>query len=270
MPKPRPKKPSTKITRQRLLDVPKQAVAAAAGAMSVVVASPTPGAALTQLAFATTFALALSGAWDWKQGHGPLLEEGMKSDDDDDGPTGADFEDLIAERTASGSPAFHALILRTVRTLIDVVDDGAILPLARLAREYTLAEKAPDAFFRGVARLLTEVEAGDLKSIERLAVLVATNSEAPRLRMVIAHKSDPGGPLVWSVKTRDLLRDEVMPPAGGELQWGADSPEYELTLLETTGLGRRSNAFGATLDVEVSDMRRLAKLLRPAATSGDS
>jgi hypothetical protein len=65
-------------------------------------------------------------------------------------------------------PHVRESIFRSLRALLDAVDDFAAAPLGRLVAEYHRGKAMPDAFFRRAARLFAELSESELSELRRV------------------------------------------------------------------------------------------------------
>jgi hypothetical protein len=75
-----------------------------------------------------------------------------------------DLSDIV-EHQIHQDPRKKSAILESLRALSQALDDAVIPALAALTAEYLREGKSPDAFFRGTARLLTDISAEELNSL---------------------------------------------------------------------------------------------------------
>jgi hypothetical protein len=69
-------------------------------------------------------------------------------------------------------PVVQELVVETARTMGEALTDSVVPPLARLLREYRSARRKADSFFRGVRRLLSDLDEEEFSSLRQLFVLV--------------------------------------------------------------------------------------------------
>jgi hypothetical protein len=67
---------------------------------------------------------------------------------------------------------YHDTILRSFRQMMDAADESVIDTLGYLAGVYTFGNRKPDAFFRGLGRLLCDLETGELEELRLIAFLM--------------------------------------------------------------------------------------------------
>jgi hypothetical protein len=70
-------------------------------------------------------------------------------------------------------PVVQELVVEAARAVADALTDSAVPAMARLLREYAPQERSVDSFFRGVRRVLSDVDEDELRSLRDL--LVALN-----------------------------------------------------------------------------------------------
>lgn len=88
---------------------------------------------------------------------------------------------------AKDDPNVADAIWRAVRGLMETPNDAAAVPLGVLAAEYTRDKRAPDAFFRGVVRLLQELEATELEELRGLLEWLTSTTERSEAELVARH-----------------------------------------------------------------------------------
>lgn len=135
------------------------ALAYASPALSAIAGAATGGAVVTPIAVGVasvvlSWLLHLRGARTERWWQKVCGKDQMK------------FDAEIAARV--NDPKVQETILRSVRIILDVVDDAALPPLARLTRSYLDEARTPDPFFRSVARLLSETNSSDLALLTRI------------------------------------------------------------------------------------------------------
>ncbi|MDC3987297.1 hypothetical protein [Polyangium jinanense] len=98
----------------------------------------------------------------------------------------------------------HETIWRSIRGLMEAVDDAATVPLAVLAQEYLRNEQGPDAFFRGVVSLLQELNRREM--LEVCAMLKwALNSDVSNTACIVADHRDGR----WMLRLEQIMpKDE--------------------------------------------------------------
>jgi hypothetical protein len=98
------------------------------------------------------------------------------------------------------NPDAQEAIYSSLKEVLDCTNSEVLKPLAMLTREYVREDKAPDAFFRGVTRVLADLTRGELKAL-RLLVRLAADVEK---------RLDPGMLAVDLYLTRlEKSRDET-------------------------------------------------------------
>jgi hypothetical protein len=88
------------------------------------------------------------------------------------------YANAVNAGTGSGADGFKAKIednqnaqrstLEAVRRLLDALADEVAAPLAALTTEYVNARKAPDGFFRGTARLLSDLTSEEFAALAKV------------------------------------------------------------------------------------------------------
>jgi hypothetical protein len=66
------------------------------------------------------------------------------------------------------------IMMRSFRQMMDAVDDEVVPVLGYMAGLYGFERKKPDVFFRGLGRLLCDLEAGELEQLGRIVKLAST------------------------------------------------------------------------------------------------
>lgn len=80
----------------------------------------------------------------------------------------------ITKRVTASRGAQRA-VLEGMRRLLDSISDAAAEPLADLTSEYLEQGKAPDGFFRGTARLLSDLTTEEIGALREILARVATD-----------------------------------------------------------------------------------------------
>ena len=244
-----------------------------AAAAALVAASGQPGAMVFAAALAAYLPLVtgfvFGVAWNHKKAEADRLwgEFLRRVAAEDQHRSVSDVEEDIRRR--ADEPQVRETIFRSVRALLDAVDDDATLPLARLMAEYHRNATKPDVFFRGAARLFAELSASEFNDLRRVVEWALETSTAPKI-MLCAYDRDPIGDLEdWpSVPWRILLFEDDAPPLDkpdGILN-GTCDPDRLLLLFENFGLATRAQKgwMGADprrIDVARKTLERLARLL---------
>lgn len=84
---------------------------------------------------------------------------------------------------------YHETMFRTFRAMMDAAEPEVVETLGHMAGRYTIAKRKPDMLFRGLGRLLCDLEAGELDVFRELlrGVSAATEKNKERfIRVVIA------------------------------------------------------------------------------------
>lgn len=76
----------------------------------------------------------------------------------------------VADHAAARAddPDYHETMYRTFRAMVDAADPSVVETLGYLAGTYTSARKKPDVFFRGLGRLLCDLDSGELDDLRAL------------------------------------------------------------------------------------------------------
>ncbi|WP_437631714.1 hypothetical protein [Sorangium sp. So ce854] len=85
---------------------------------------------------------------------------------------------------AKDDPNVADAIWRAVRGLMEAPNDAAAIPLGVLVAEYTREKRAADAFFRGVVRLLQELEASEFDELRKLLDWVTSTTKRAEVDLV--------------------------------------------------------------------------------------
>lgn len=164
----------------------------------------------------------------------------------DEGVTREEVEERI--QSLSDEPYVREAIFRSLRALMDFVDDddAVTVPLARLVAESYRQKARPDAFFRGTARLLTELSAAEVNELRRTLAWAFEGTEAGALRLVVMEHS--WGPDRSPVPAPPHFLRFIKPTGGlaehhGRLD-GIEDPARLLHLLEAHGLAQHSDDAG--------------------------
>jgi hypothetical protein len=86
----------------------------------------------------------------------------------------ADFE-----KSLEGDSDAQETIYRSVRMMMDAADPSVIDSLGFLAGDYTKNKRKPDAFFRGLGRLLCDLEAEEFDDLKRLLAALQKCERGP-------------------------------------------------------------------------------------------
>jgi hypothetical protein len=78
-------------------------------------------------------------------------------------------------RKAVSDRRYADALFDTLRKLVDAPDSSTVPALSQLLADYEHAGDAPDAFFRGMVRLLTTVSAEELADLRQLVCFAATH-----------------------------------------------------------------------------------------------
>lgn len=184
--------------------------------------------------------------------------------------TPAEVEERI--RARADEPDVRETIFRSLRALLDSVDDAAAVPLARLVAQYQHRKARPDAFFRGVAHLVSELSGQEFVDMAQLVgwarpccrngmvTLVAVDRDSSAGRNAEDWPRSP-----WRVLA--FTSSKKLNQPDGELP-GIGDPERLLFLLQNNGLARVSSHVGwfgidpFRIDVTEANLDRLLPLLK--------
>jgi hypothetical protein len=70
-------------------------------------------------------------------------------------------------------PVVQELVVENARALAEALTDSVVPVLARLTREYRAAKRRPDAFFRGMRRMLSDLSEDEFRTLGSLVLRVA-------------------------------------------------------------------------------------------------
>lgn len=144
-------------------------------------------------------------------------------------------------------PNYHETMYRTFRSMMDAAEQEVVETIGYMAGVYTLGGRRPDAFFRGLGRLLCDCEQGELDRFRSLMLSVRA-AQAPDAKWVSVQfeprkvhapsDDDPRDPNLW----RTLVTIGV---GGGKVDLGRH-PEAErlFLLLKREGLAGTPSALG--------------------------
>lgn len=218
-------------------------------------------------------------AWNAKKGSAErwwarILEDMAATE----GTTVEEAEERL--RARAEEPAVRDAIFRSLRALLDAVDDAATLPLARLVSDYQRSSTPPDPFFRGAARLLSELSAPELADLTRLVRWARQSCTAPKFTLVALDRDSSQGPneADWPIvpwKVLIFITSGKLNEPDHSLS-GLMDPSRLLFLLQVNGLARTSTHIGwmgidpMKVDIEQASLERLDRILFDAAAPGAS
>ncbi len=105
-------------------------------------------------------------------------------------------------------------VFACVRSLLDALDDAVAEPLGRLAAEYHVDDKAPDWFFRGMARMLADLSADELVSmrimLQQFAEHLVDGQEVMQVRTFEGASASNGPPTSRMVRWK-RIRSRCLP-----------------------------------------------------------
>lgn len=165
---------------------------------------------------------------------------------------GSDEGAVAQLRARSDDPAVQEVVAASLRALLDRVTPDVIPALGMLTREYLRERKDPDAFFRAMARVLSECTSGEYEVLKRMAAAPAR----PHGRLVRR--------IAFTLVSREGGRRAVQ--VGGDLQWQAfdcdpDQAEHLFRQLAANGLADRTEPTRSTALVGVvMDARTLERI----------
>ena len=151
-------------------------------------------------------------------------------------------------------PKVADAVLRSLRSALDARDGAAVVPLARLAKEYVGGSRPVDAFFRGTVRMFAESDAADVEGLRE--VVRAADELAVDVTLAVVDEDEDD----LRVILRDV-RGGVTPPDFQRIRKPIDAFRM-VHLLRAHGLAREPNltgAIGAT--IPRSTVQRLKALL---------
>lgn len=120
----------------------------------------------------------------------------------------AKFEEAAKANESNGT--FHQTVYESFRRMMDAVDQSVVPALGSLAGLYTSQDKKPDGFFRGLGRLLCDLEAGELEQLKRILLLA---QEGFRSGPEVGISIDHNGQLVAFARGRLVYEPKVIPDA---------------------------------------------------------
>lgn len=100
----------------------------------------------------------------------------------DEDKTPDEVAGLLEARTAD--PDVADAIWRAVRGLMEAPNDAAAVPLGILVAGYTREKRPADAFFRGVVRLLQDLEGSEIQELRQLLYWVASTTGRAEVELV--------------------------------------------------------------------------------------
>jgi hypothetical protein len=137
----------------------------------------------------------------------PLFATGFLRAHDPD-PEKAQGKAEHAAEASNDSHEYHDTILRSFRQMMDAADESVVETLGYLAGVYAIGNKKPDAFFRGLGRLLCDLEDGELEQLKvMLRLALAALRETPEISLAL----DRNGQLVARALGKLLYEPKVVP-----------------------------------------------------------
>lgn len=130
----------------------------------------------------------------------PALARGFLSALDPD-PKGAGAKAKDASESETFGETLDDLMMRAFRQMMDAVDDAVVPVLGYMAGRYTFERRRPDAFFRGLGRVLCDLEHGELEQLRRIVALAAYGSHSE-----VALRVDRGAVKLMARDSRKELR----------------------------------------------------------------
>ncbi|HTA93123.1 MAG TPA: hypothetical protein VK745_26275 [Polyangiaceae bacterium] len=128
--------------------------------------------------------------------------------DPDPSAAGAKAAQMAEER--KDDHTYHDTVLRSFRQMMEAVDESVVPTLGYMAGQYARANKRPDAIFRGLGRLLCDLEEGELEQLKSMLRLAATAfREQPEIGLILDRK----GQLVASAREEVFYERKVIPDA---------------------------------------------------------
>jgi hypothetical protein len=211
------------------------ALAAATGATAGIVAA-TGAAAFLPVFLTTTIDIARK----WKERDAAQWWHDVLFGQQDDDVTAEEIAGIIEANQEK--PFVRETILRGVRAVGESVDSAVVVPLAMLTREYVHEKNPPDAFFRGVSRMLSELSASELDELRNLFDWVLNESKRDEITLS-AHNQEAAKGNVWiRIPWRiELLRDQFVgiqsnDPHRYAIKTGISDPKRLFHLLRVNGL----------------------------------
>jgi len=108
-----------------------------------------------------------------------------------EGVTVEEVEERV--RSRADEPYVREAIFRSLRALLEAVDDAATVPLAQLVAHYHTSKQKPDAFFRGMARLLAELSGQEIVDLRRLVNWAVESTTSEVCTLVALDRDAKGG-----------------------------------------------------------------------------
>jgi hypothetical protein len=141
---------------------------------------------------------------------------------------------------AQDAPGFEAVMVDTYRRLTEALDDAVIPALGILAGEYEFGGKSPDAFFRGLGRMLCDLDAEHFHAFRAFVRAVAEVEQVranPSATWLTAVPSAPrdGSPIECIAVLRAGARWQTL------VRIDRPVAERLFHLMEAHGLGLREN-----------------------------
>jgi len=211
--------------------------------------------ALTLLAVYGTMMNTIFGRavrWTFTERFGPFMDRFLPHYGKDPAEAQAKFEE--AAKANENNPTFNDTVFRSFRNMMDATDASVAPALGSLCGVYTSQNKRPDWFFRGLGRVLCELEPGEIEDLQTLTHLAcsapgdrgyaALEIDAHRHfwaatgagQGIQASKSSPHAFRVLALLKREQLGSNTDP---GMIRYGGGSPNSDTTMAITSATVRR-------------------------------
>lgn len=140
-----------------------------AGTASVAIAAATAAGSTAALAtfwamFPAAVSLGLWAGFEWRKRRAERWWECIVAASP--GKTVEEIQGIIEAH--SDEPFVRETILESVRRMLESVSDEAVEVLGSITADYIGSNRAPDPFFRGVARLVADLESSEISDLREL------------------------------------------------------------------------------------------------------
>ena len=138
----------------------------------------------------------------------PVFARGYLKGFDPDPVKAAEKAKVAAEKL---SESLDDIMMRSFRSMMDAVTDEVVPILGYMAGLYTFEQKRPDAFFRGLGRLLCELEPGEVDSLR--AVVSHVSNKSNQNEAISVEIDGAGRVWAWQGNSQGSAADRAAPHA---------------------------------------------------------
>jgi hypothetical protein len=150
----------------------------------------------------------------------------------------------------SENPGHHEVMYRSFKQMTEAADDSVIEALGYMAARYTYGNKKADAFFRGLGKVLCDLEAGEFEELKTLLRTIEALNRDEKLEWLdVAHE--------WREKEDNVYEpivELVLASSTGSHGPGVDSaPRFFMLLKRETLARNKSSRYEADRNFESGD-----------------